>query len=127
MTNTAQDADTGAEPDHGPWQAVHRPAHARSRSGGVSVTTTAQGLPLAVRIETSELRKDPAVLATEVLRLCRRAAMSAGVALRADLLAAGVDRDLVDTMALPRADDLARTEYADDAAADAPASWLRRG
>lgn len=115
------------EPDHGPWKALHQSAHARSRSGALAVTTTYQGLPLSVRIEPSTLDKDPAVLAGEILRLCKQSAMSAGIRLREDLLASGMARDLIEQMHLPTPDDLARAEYQDDADADAPASWLRRG
>ena len=52
--------------------------------------------------------------------------MSAGIRLRENLLAAGIDRDLVQEMQLPRPDDLARAEWRDDEEADAPASWLQR-
>ncbi|MCH5642224.1 MULTISPECIES: hypothetical protein [unclassified Gordonia (in: high G+C Gram-positive bacteria)] len=113
--------------DHGAWAALHQPAQARSRSGSLSVVTTYQGLPLSVRIEPSMLDKEPSVLAGEILRLCRQAAMSAGVRLRADLLADGMAAELVDEMKLPKADDVARAEYQDDSDADEPVSWLRRG
>lgn len=114
-------------PDHDdPWAALHEFPTARSRSGGLAVRTTAQGLPVSVRIENSELDKDPALLAGDILRLCRQAAMSAGVRLRESLLASGMDNDLVLEMNLPKPDDLARAEMLDDEEADAPASWLRR-
>lgn len=100
-------------------------AAAASRTGGLSVVTTEQGLPTSVRIEPAELHKDPAVLAAEILRLCRQAAMHAGVARREELRAAGVGADIIEQMNLPRPDDLARAEYEDDAAAGAPGSWMR--
>ncbi|MCX2754539.1 MULTISPECIES: hypothetical protein [unclassified Gordonia (in: high G+C Gram-positive bacteria)] len=113
------------DPDD-PWAVLHEFVTARSRSGGLGVRTTAQGLPVAVRIEASELDKDPVLLAGDILRLCQQAAMSAGIRLRENLLAAGIDRDLVQEMQLPRPDDLARAEWRDDEEADAPASWLQR-
>lgn len=100
-------------------------AAATSRTGTISVVTTDQGLPTSVRLDSAELRKDPAVLAAEVLRLCQQAAMHAGVARRAELEAQGVSNDIIDSMKLPRADDLARAEYEDDAGAGAPGSWMR--
>ncbi len=100
-------------------------AAASSRTGTVSVVTTEQGLPTSVRLEPAELHKDPALLAAEVLRLCRQAAMHAGVARREALKAHGVSGDIIDSMRLPRADDLARAEYEDDAGASAPGSWMR--
>lgn len=100
-------------------------AAATSRTGTISVVTTDQGLPTSIRLEHSELRKDPDLLASEVLRLCRQAAMHAGVARREELAAQGVDSAIIDAMKLPRVDELARAEHADDADASAPGSWLR--
>ena len=100
-------------------------AAATSRTGTITVVTTDQGLPTAVRLEPAELRKDPSVLAAEVLRLCQQAAMHAGVARREELKARGVSPDIIDQMKLPKADDLARAEYQDDADASAPSSWMR--
>nr|WP_051997885.1 hypothetical protein [Gordonia otitidis] len=99
---------------------------ARSRSGGISVVTTPQGLPTRVRIERSQLTKQPQALADEILRVCRQSAMAAGIRWREELLDAGAPRDVVDAMGLPTAEDLARVEYRDDEHDDAPASWLRR-
>ncbi|MEE3850995.1 hypothetical protein VZC37_11670 [Gordonia sp. LSe1-13] len=98
---------------------------ARSRSGALAVVTTPQGLPVSVRIDNSALSKEPSALADEILRLCRQSAMVAGIRLREQLLASGVQRDVVDAMKLPRADDLARAEQLDDHHLDAPSSWLR--
>ncbi|WP_238422605.1 hypothetical protein [Gordonia sp. 'Campus'] len=109
-----------------PWAALREFSTARSRSGGLAVRTTAHGLPVAVRIDPSELQKDPSMLAGDILRLCRQSAMSAGIRLRESLLASGVDRDLVGEMNLPDSDDLARAEWRDDEEADAPTSWLQR-
>lgn len=98
---------------------------ARSRSGAIAVTTTAQGLPLAVRIDESQLAKAPQVLADDVLRLCKQSAMAAGVRLRAQLAASGMSPEVLESLDLPQPDDLARVEQADDATDDAPTSWLR--
>ncbi|MXP20562.1 hypothetical protein GIY30_04210 [Gordonia sp. HNM0687] len=105
--------------------AAHALSSARSRSGSLAVVTTPQGLPVSVRIDQSALGKEPAALADEILRLCRQSAMAAGIRLREQLIASGVERDVVDAMKLPRADDLARAEQLDDRDLDAPASWLR--
>lgn len=117
------DREDGA--DHGVADAAHALSSARSRSGSLAVVTTPQGLPVSVRIDQSALGKEPAVLADEILRLCRQSAMAAGIRLRDQLIASGVQRDVVDAMRLPRADDLARAEQHDDHDLDAPASWLR--
>ncbi|WP_157226431.1 hypothetical protein [Gordonia soli] len=106
--------------------AAFRGSQASSRSGGITVTTTAQGLPTHIRLDRSQLDKDPAVLGAEIFRLCRQSAMAAGIALRDQLVASGVTRDVVDAMRLPTADDLARAEQLDDHEVDAPTSWLRR-
>ena len=98
---------------------------ARSRCGGLAVVTTIQGLPLTVRISESQLVKSPAVLAEEILRLCKQSSMAAGISLRAELIGSGVSVDVVDSLGLPRPDELARMEMHDDHADDAPASWLR--
>lgn len=90
---------------------------AESPCGGLAVTTTAQGLPLSVTIGDGHLRRPPEVLAGDLLRLCRRASLSAGADLRSRLAAAGVERGDLDLMGLPTTDDLARVELDDDRAA----------
>ncbi|TSD97870.1 hypothetical protein FOV72_07430 [Gordonia rubripertincta] len=122
---TAAHCDEARDGDD-PWAVVHQFSQARSRSGGLAVRTTAQGLPVAVHIASTELDKHPELLAADILRLCRQSAMSAGIRLRENLLAAGVDRDLVNEMKLPQPEDLAAAEERDDEEADATASWLRR-
>lgn len=109
-----------------PSGAMFTPSSARSRSGAIAVVTTPQGLPTAIAIDDSALAKDPAVLGTEILNLCRQSAMAAGIRWREELLAAGVERSVVESMKLPTPDDLARAEQVDDTESDAPASWLRR-
>ena len=117
----------GATGDDQTVDAAQALSSARSRSGSLAVITTPQGLPVSVRIDQSALDKEPAVVADEILRLCRQSAMAAGIRLREQLIASGVERDVVDAMRLPRADDLARAEQLDDHDLDAPASWLRSG
>ncbi|HNP58780.1 MAG TPA: hypothetical protein PK331_02950 [Gordonia sp. (in: high G+C Gram-positive bacteria)] len=97
----------------------------RSRSGAITVTTTAHGLPVAVRITESAMAMGAEALAARVLELCREGAMTAGVRLRELMSADGVDDDVLATMALPTADDLARVQSVLDAQAAAPSSWLR--
>lgn len=104
---------------------------ARARDGGVSVTTTSSGLPLAIDIADTRLSRQPQALADEILRLSRRSAMAAGVRLRARLEESGTPIEVIDCLALPRPEDLAIREAHDDAVgeaetdAEAPVSWLR--
>lgn len=123
------DASTHRDDAHDgndPWAPLRQYSQARSRSGALAVQTTAQGLPVAIRIDSTELEKHPDLLAADILRLCRQAAMSAGIRLRENLLASGIDRDLLATMKLPHPDDLAAEEERADAEDDATTSWLRR-
>lgn len=105
-----------------PDQTRHSTAEAASACGGLRVVTSAQGLPVELDIAGTQLRRPPEVLAAELLRLCRRAAMSAGVRLRNQLAAAGVSRSDLDLMALPTTDELAQAERNDDLAAQ---DWRR--
>lgn len=101
------------------------PSTVRSRSGALTVTTTPQGLPLSVRIDTAALRLGPASLAEEIFRLCRQSAMTAGIRLREHLIGSGVERDVIEALRLPTADELARTELRDDHELAERTSWLR--
>ncbi|MGC4933623.1 hypothetical protein ACLQ3C_08055 [Gordonia sp. DT30] len=104
---------------------VEESSSARSRDAGVSVVTTSTGLPLAISIDDARLRKHPQALADEVLRLCRQSAMASGIRLRARLLDAGTPPEVVESLGLPRPDELAAEELRDDHGSDAPVSWLR--
>ncbi|RPA61141.1 hypothetical protein EF294_10935 [Gordonia oryzae] len=104
---------------------VEETSSARSRDGAISVITTPAGLPLAVRIDDTQLRKHPQAVAADVLRLCQQSAMASAIRLRARLLDAGTPTEVVESLGLPRPDDLAGAELRDDDEADAPASWLR--
>ncbi|QKT08143.1 hypothetical protein HUN08_13795 [Gordonia sp. X0973] len=97
----------------------------RSRSGAISVTTTAQGLPVEVTIAESALRLGARAIAAQVLALCEQGRVSAGVRLRETLTCDGVDEELLALMGLATADDLARIQSDADDASCAPRSWLR--
>ena len=89
--------------------------HGAVAVGAITVTTTAHGLPVAVRITESAMAMGAEALAARVLELCREGAMTAGVRLRELMSADGVDDDVPATMALPTADDLARVQSVLDA------------
>ncbi|MFT4201659.1 hypothetical protein [Gordonia sp. (in: high G+C Gram-positive bacteria)] len=97
----------------------------RSRSGEITVTTTAQGLPVAVRIADSALAMGTEKLAAAVLSLCEQGRIAASVRLRERLRADGVDDEVLATMSLATAEDLARIQSVDDDQGSAPRSWLR--
>ncbi|MEV3964171.1 hypothetical protein AB0M34_25325 [Nocardia sp. NPDC050193] len=99
---------------------------AASRSGSITVETTAQGLPIKICVEPDELRRAPSDLAAEILRLCRRAAGRAGLAQRTQLQEAGMSREMLALTGLPTAEDVAREEYVEESEHDyEPQSWLR--
>ncbi|SIS15542.1 hypothetical protein [Williamsia sterculiae] len=100
-------------------------ASASSRNGDLSVVTTDEGLPTTVSISDAAAGRDAAVLSREILGLCRRSAVSAGVGRRVQLQEAGVESGLIDAMGLPTADDLAKLEMADDLDTGDTATWMR--
>lgn len=101
-------------------------ATATSKGAEISVETTEQGLPTALRVEPSELRRDPDELAGKILRLCRQAADRAGLARRAELEAAGLSSDVLALTGLPRPEDVADREWVDEEEHEVePQSWLR--
>ncbi|MEU0540310.1 hypothetical protein [Nocardia sp. NPDC005978] len=106
----------------GEWPAVN----AISRNGGIRMRITEQGIPLAVKIDPAELHRDPAHLAAEMLRICRRAADEAGLATRKKLEAAGMSPAALAATGLPTEADLARQEIVEEQDYDTePQSWLR--
>lgn len=111
--------------DQAASSAAFQLSQARSRSGAIAVVTTPAGLPVSVRIDNSQLSKQPQVLADEILRLCRQSAMAAGIRLRRELCESGASREVIDALNLPEPGDLARVEHRDDHEADATGSWLR--
>ncbi|WP_405489174.1 hypothetical protein [Nocardia sp. NBC_00511] len=95
-------------------------------SGSIRVRTTEQGLPLAIKVDPAELRRDPAQLAGEVLRLCQRTANRAGLALRKQLEEAGLDAAGLSRTGLPTEAEVARQEIVEEQDYDTePQSWLR--
>jgi hypothetical protein len=99
---------------------------AASKSGSVSVETTEQGLPVAIAVERDELRRPPAELAGEILRLCRQSANRAGLARREELRAAGLTSDVLALTGLPKPEDVAAQEWVDEEEYEVePQSWLR--
>lgn len=99
---------------------------ARSLTGGIAVTTTERGLPLALQLDPGELDKAPQLLAAEILALCRLAAARAQVMKRRALLAAHVDPAVVRNLQLANEEDLIAAESALAAHDDeAPGSWMR--
>ncbi|MEU2034653.1 hypothetical protein [Nocardia amamiensis] len=99
---------------------------AASKSGSISVETTEQGLPVRITVEPGELRREPGELAGEILRLCKQSANRAGLARRAELEAAGLTSDVLALTGLPKPEDVARQELAEEAEYEVePQSWLR--
>ncbi|MFI6870200.1 hypothetical protein [Nocardia sp. NPDC050406] len=96
-----------------------------SRTGAVVLTATEQGLPVAIEVERSELRDDPAGLAREILRLSHQIANRAGMERRAQLQAAGLAPELLALTGLPTTEEVARQEYVEEQEEDEPDSWLR--
>lgn len=84
----------------------------RSRTGGISVTTTERGLPVSLKIDPSELERAPHLLAAEILDLCRLASTRAQVARRRALLAANADPGVIRNLQLANEEDLLTAEEA---------------
>ncbi|MFC3964561.1 hypothetical protein [Nocardia jiangsuensis] len=101
------------------WSAV-------SHSGAIVVRTTEQGLPIGLTVEAAELKRNPAELAAEIMRLCRRSADHAGLARRAQLQQAGLAPEMLALTGLPTPEEVARREQAEEEEFDMePRSWLR--
>jgi hypothetical protein len=103
---------------------AYRTATVRSRDGGIAVTTTELGLPLALTVAPDQLHRDPADLAAELRTLCRLAAGRAGLARRAALAEAGVAEHALALLGLPTADAVAAAEAQWEADSPQPRSWL---
>ncbi len=88
----------------------------RSRGGGISVTCTSTGLPVAIRLEPTQCRRDPDGLAADILALCRFAGVTAGVRRRAALTQQGVPDETLSLLGLPSRADLVASEERLDAA-----------
>jgi hypothetical protein len=99
---------------------------AQSRSGGIVVSTTERGLPLALKLDPRELDKPPGVLAAEILALCRLSAVRAQVARRRELAGQNVDPSVIRNLQLANEEDLLRAERTLDQDGDVlPHSWMR--
>ncbi|WP_007466660.1 hypothetical protein [Segniliparus rugosus] len=104
---------------------------ASSLNGSISVKSSVSGLPLAVHIETSEVRRlSPEALAQEIMRLnhlaTRRAQHQYRTILEADKSSVWSKRDL-DELGYPTKEQLAREEAIlsfDEE--EVPETWLRK-
>lgn len=89
--------------------------------------TTERGLPTALKIHPSELKRQPQDLADEILALCQLSALRAQVAYRRDLASKGVTPTVIRELGLPTDEELAAAEEelfgGDDD--ELPATWLR--
>lgn len=86
-----------------------------SRSGAISVTCTAAGLPVGMTISSRAMRRSPAALAREIMALCTLASTTAGVQARHRLRGRGVDEEALDLLGLPSRKELVNAEAAADA------------
>ncbi|MEU3010760.1 hypothetical protein [Nocardia asteroides] len=99
---------------------------ASSLTGAIAVRTTEQGLPVGITVDADQLRRDPADLAAEILRLCQKSAKRAGLARRNQLAAAGFDPALLAATGLPTEAEVAAAEIVEEQDYDTePDSWLR--
>ncbi|MEU2177744.1 hypothetical protein ABZ552_26325 [Nocardia sp. NPDC019219] len=111
-----------------PGQAGEFPTEfaATSLTGSISVRTTEMGLPLGVKVDADQLRRDPEALASEILRLCKQAANRAGLARRAQLRQLGWTSEMLSLTGLPTEQQVAAQEIIDEQEYDTePQSWLR--
>jgi hypothetical protein len=98
----------------------------RSRGGTISVRTTERGLPVALRLDATELTKPPEQLASDIMALCRLSAARAQVARRRDLAEKGYSPAVIRELQLATEDELAKAEaevVGDED--DLPPSWRR--
>lgn len=99
---------------------------AASLTGTIVVRTTEQGVPVGITVDPTELQRDPAALAAEILRLCRKSASRAGLTRRQQLAAAGFDPALLAATGLPTEAEVAASEIVAEQEYDTePQSWLR--
>lgn len=86
----------------------------RSRGGGIAVTCTPAGLPVAMKLEPAQCRRDLSALADDIVALCRLAGVTAGVRRRTALAADGVPEETLSLLGLPSRADLLASEDAAD-------------
>lgn len=89
-----------------------------SRSGAVTVTCTAAGLPVRMRLSSAAVRRTPTALAREILALCQLARTSAGLQARSELSGQGVTDEALSLLGLPSRQELVAAEAAADASAN---------
>ncbi|MET7768236.1 hypothetical protein [Nocardia sp. NPDC005366] len=105
--------------------ATYSVGEASSRGGDIVVSATDSGLPLAVRVTSEQLRRDPDDLAADLLRLCRLAASRAGLQRRGYLSGLGLSEQTLNRLGLPDRETVERSEIADEAEREyEPRSWL---
>lgn len=97
-----------------------------SLTGSIAVRTTEQGLPLGIKLDQDQLRRDPEALAAEILRLCKQSANRAGMARRTQLQEAGFTSEMLAMTGLPTEQEVARQEIIEEQEYETePQSWLR--
>ncbi|PXX61701.1 hypothetical protein DFR70_108259 [Nocardia tenerifensis] len=125
MYDAAVYADAEPDPPETPDFETFTTGEAASRGGGIVVAATDSGLPTMVRVTPGQLRRDPAELAADVLRLCRLATDRAGLRRREYLTGLGLGEDALRLLGLPTTQTLERAELADEAEHEyEPRSWL---
>lgn len=98
-------------------------AVAVNRSGTIAVRATEHAVPVDLRISQDELRYGGQRLAQQILTLCSKAAVEAGVLHRVEFEATGVPAAILDRLGLPTRDELADVDAAEDQSL--PSSWMR--
>lgn len=76
-------------------------AHASSHCGSLAVTTTAEGLPVGLRIAQSQLAVSLDVVAARIVALCALARGDSAHRRRLALLDAGTPAEVLDALGLP--------------------------
>ncbi|MGC4994617.1 hypothetical protein [Nocardia salmonicida] len=105
--------------------ATYSTGEAALRGGGIIVTATDSGLPLAVRLTPDQLRRDPDDLGDDILRLCKLAANRAGLLRRSYLAELGVPDSALDLLELPSQRTVEQYELAEEFEHGyEPRSWL---
>lgn len=82
----------------------------RSPGGGIQVSTTERGLPVALKLDERELARPAKELAEEILAVCQLSGRRQQVARRRELAARGVSAAVIQGLNLCTADDLERAE-----------------
>lgn len=105
---------------------VDRPV--RSASGGIQVLTTDRGLPVRLKLDQSELNRQPQDLAREILALCQLSAKRAQVEIRQEMSGRGVSAQTMRGMNLATGEEFEAAKAALFGAGDddgRPDTWLR--